>query len=67
MMSKIYMEVTTDKYELPVAWAKSASELARITRRSKSTIESTLSKIRSGQLHRARYICVELEDDEEPE
>ena len=30
MMHPVYMVVTQDKYELPIAWAESAWELARM-------------------------------------
>lgn len=39
----VYMEVTKDKYELPVAIADSVAELARMIGQSRNTISSAIS------------------------
>ena len=53
---KVYMEVTRDKYELPVAVANNVEELARIVGVKKSTIKSDISH------KRGRFIRVEVEE-----
>lgn len=56
--SMIYMKVSRDKYELPLAVADTADELALIVGTTKNTV---LSSISHG--HRT-YIRVNVEDDE---
>ena len=58
------MEVTRDKYELPVAIADTATELSIITNTSMNTICSSAchAKRRGG---RSRFIKVILEEDGE--
>lgn len=60
---KVYMMVTKDEYELPLAVADSAKELAEITGRSVNTIRSAIChfKRRGGF---SIYRKVEVEDDE---
>lgn len=59
---KIYMEITLDRMELPVAVAGSVRELARICKISENAISSGMTKARKGK-HRSRFVCVEVEDD----
>ena len=56
-----YMEVTTDRYSLPVAVAESISELARLRRVDKSTICRCI-KVASGK-RPTKYIKVEVSKD----
>ena len=58
----VYMEVTTDKYELPVAMADSARELSRMTGAPISTIYKSVSRIKSGEHRRGRFIKVIIEE-----
>ena len=60
---KIYMEVTDDKYELPIAVADSAVELAQIINVSANSIYSSISHAKS-KGYKSRYVCVDVEDDE---
>ena len=62
---KVWMEVTKDRYELPVAVADSIKELARIVGVSRDNIKSSASKRRRGLLKRSRFVSVEIEDEEE--
>lgn len=56
----VYLCVTKDRYELPVAVADSAAELAQITGVDKSTVtHSVLASERTGR--RSRYIRVRAE------
>lgn len=61
-MRRIYMAVTTDQYELPVAVADTTAELGRMIGKSRNTIESSLSRTRHGEYKRSRYVAVEVEE-----
>lgn len=56
-----YIAVTPDEYELPVAVAESASELARMMGTSVNAINSWLSKSKRRHVKRPRYEKVEVE------
>ena len=56
---KIYMKVSLDEYELPIAIADSAYELAEMVGTKQSVIYSSISH------GRGSYRRVEIEDDEE--
>lgn len=60
----LWMQVTKDKYELPLVVARSARELARMTGRKSATICAAIirAKERGG---RCQYVKVEVDDDEE--
>ncbi len=55
---RLYMYVTKDKYELPIAVADSKKELAQMLERSVNSVQSCFSKKHRG------YIDLEVEDDE---
>lgn len=59
---KVYMEITLDDLELPIAVADSVHALARICKTTEGAITSGMSKARKGK-HRSRFVCVEVEDD----
>lgn len=58
----VYMEVTKDIYELPVAIADTVKELARIRNVNPLTISSTMVHCRK-RGHRSKYVRVVIEDD----
>ena len=60
---KLYLRVTKDKYELPVAVADSPRELAKMTGVSRDTILSSLSHVKDGRIRNSIYKMVEVEDD----
>ena len=60
---KLYLRVTKDKYELPVAVADSPRELAQMTGVSRASILSTLSHVKAGQIRNSIYKMVEVEDE----
>ena len=60
----VWMEVTRDKYELPIYIADSSSELARITGAKRTVIDSIASKYKHGVIKRARYHRVEIPEEE---
>lgn len=57
---KLYLKVTTDKYQLPVAVADSAQELARIVGATKESVYSMISRSERGM--NTGYIKVEVEE-----
>ena len=63
-MAYVWMKVTKDKYELPVAVAETHSELARICGTTPGNVLSSASRYRHGQ-RRGGYIRVEVEEEEE--
>lgn len=60
----VYMKVTKDEYELPVAVADSVSMLAQMLGISKSTIESTMSLAKKHGW-RSVYVKVVIDESEE--
>ena len=60
---KLYLRVTKDKYELPVAVADSPRELAKMTGVSRDTILSSLSHVKDGRIRNSIYKMVEVEDE----
>lgn len=62
-MSKcVYMEITLDEYELPVAVADSVVELAKLIKISADTIYNVMYHNKVRGLKRCKYIKVELEE-----
>lgn len=59
---KVYLKVTADKYELPIAIADTQAELARMLGMPKSNINSSFSKLRSGKVKASSYVEVEIGD-----
>ena len=53
---KLYMKVTKDEYELPLAVAESASELGRMVGTSGSVVLSSISH------HRPGWVRIECDD-----
>lgn len=62
---KIYMEVTHDKYELPVVIADTVEELGRMTGTSPSGILCMIARYNRGSINWTRFRRVVVEDDEE--
>ena len=60
----LWMYVTKDKYELPLAVADSAVELSRIIGVNENTIRSSASHVNKKSRKRSSYRRVEVEDDE---
>ena len=60
----IYIEVTRDKYELPVRVADSVSELARMSGCTTNNISSAISHFQHRAQKSARFYKVDVEDDE---
>ncbi len=62
---KVYMEVTQDEYELPLAIADSPTELARICGTSSTNVRSAVCRWKSGEHVRSRFIVVEIDEDDD--
>lgn len=62
---KLYMEVTTDKYELPLAVAPTIRELARITGTNANNISACITRARK-RGWKSKYIVVEIEGGDTP-
>lgn len=58
----VWLKVTPDRYELPVAVADTGKELARICGVSENNVYNTMTKARKLG-HRCKYIRVEVEED----
>lgn len=66
---KIWLAVTQDEYQLPIAVAGTAQELAEIMGVKRITIISSVSRGRreirkTNRGVRRKYFCVEVENDE---
>lgn len=63
-MSCVWLKVTRDRYELPVAVAETGAELARICGTSENNVYNTINKAKALG-HWSQYIRVEVEEDNE--
>ena len=63
-MMKIWMEITTDKYQLPLVVADSCTELAGAVGKKANDISSHIGHFKRGDLKKQRFVCVEVEDEE---
>ena len=59
----LYMKVTRDEYELPVAVAETKAELARMLGLSKANVRSTFAKVKKYGYKHSTYVVVEVDDD----
>lgn len=59
----LYMEVTDDEYELPVAVADSARELSRMRGVDKHTVSSAIWRKNKRGFKFCKYVKVVVEDD----
>jgi hypothetical protein len=58
------MKISKDKYELPIAVADTAQQLADMCGTSVHCILSIVSKTKKGVIKKPSYIKVEIEEDE---
>lgn len=61
----VYMKVTQDEYELPLAIASTVQELADICGTSANNIRSTMSRHKSGKFKKTKYVKVEVSEEDE--
>ena len=59
-IKRIWLKVTSDEYELPLAVADTATELARLCGVTVNTIYAQMSRVRAGTLPSCPYVCVNL-------
>lgn len=59
----LYMIVSRDKYELPMAVADSISELAVITGMNVKTLRSSFSRLKSGAYKTSGYVIIDVEEE----
>lgn len=59
---KLYMAVTPDKYELPLAVCDTAKELGELFGVGKNTVQSAISNNLSGKNKGRKFVRVELEE-----
>lgn len=65
MSSKyVYMQVSKDEYQLPLAIADSAVELARICGTNPNCIHSSICHAEKKKNHRISYIRVKVDEQE---
>lgn len=60
---KLYMAVTADKFELPLAVEVSTTQLSKKTGISKESISFSICKKRSGKNNGIKFIKIEVDDD----
>ena len=61
----MYMAVTTDEYELPLATGDTARELGKLVGVSANLIHSSISKKQTGTTRKMRFVKVDWIDDED--
>lgn len=64
-MMTLYLRVTNDEYELPMAVADSPSELALMLGLKRQTLWSIFSRVRKGEYRYKIYQIVEIEEEME--
>lgn len=62
----VYIKVTDDEYEFPVAIADTVAELARIVGTNEKTIRSAISHHKAGRRHFCIYRAVDIGNEEDP-
>lgn len=63
----VYMKVTRDKYELPIAVADSVRELSRMTGTTENSIWSNITHQKTGEIKRGSFKRVDIGEMEETE
>ena len=66
-MTKLYMKVSKDKYQLPEAVSDSVKELAEMCGESPRIVSSLASKERAGKHKNSPFIRVDIEEGEDDE
>lgn len=63
-MKRLWMKVTNDKYELPLAVAESIAELARMTGTTRNSLNSIFCRNRKGLKASKHYVEVIIDDED---
>ena len=61
----LYMAVTTDKYELPLALFRDYKEMAKWSGRPEDSLKCAVTRNQEDKKQRCRYIKVYLEEENE--
>lgn len=61
---KIWMKVTQDEFELPLAVADSSYELAKMCGTTANNVRSTVAKAKSGIIKNPSFVMVKVEEGE---
>lgn len=61
---RIWMRITSDKYQLPEAIADTVEELSELTGVKIGSIRSTASHLVHGRLKHGTFIYVDIDDEE---
>lgn len=56
----VYMQVTDDKYELPIYVCDSVPELSKLSGRTNDNIHCCLSKVKSGRSKKSIFVKVDI-------
>ncbi len=64
MIEKLYMAVTPDRYELPLAVCRSADELGQAFGITGHTVMVSLCRKDDGRKRGAKFLRIEVEEDE---
>ncbi len=64
-MAYVWMQVTRDKYELPVAVADTAVELARIVGTNSNNVRSAVAHVNRGDKKWSRFVRVEIDENDQ--
>lgn len=64
---KIWMKVTQDEFELPLAVANTSYELAKICGTTANNVRSTVAKGKSGIIKNPSFVMVEVKEGETDE
>ena len=59
---RLYMAVTADKYELPVAIAERLVEMERMMNMPKNSLKSYISRGHTRKKARVRFVVVEVDE-----
>lgn len=60
----LWLMVTKDKYELPIAVADTAPQLAQVTGCSENLIRSSATRQKNGQWKYSRFVQVEITEED---
>jgi hypothetical protein len=60
--NSLYMKVTLDEYELPLAVADTATELAKMLDIKVNTIYTTMSHYKAGFIKKSPFVKVEFDE-----
>lgn len=58
----LYLEVTRDEFELPLAVADSIKELAKLRGVSRHTISHCVNDLENGKINKSKYLRVNVEE-----